>query len=47
MADDIDRAAERTAELLQDALAAHARKAGQPGAKASAEDCSDCGAEIP
>ena len=46
MADDVDRAASRTEEM-QDALAAQARKASLNKGKQSAEDCSDCGDEIP
>ena len=47
MADDIDRAAARSEELLADALAAHARKVRKHQAPHAAEDCSDCGGDIP
>ena len=47
MADDIDRAAERTAELLDDALAAHRRRVAKQSAVAEGDECRDCGDEIP
>ena len=51
MTDDIDRAAEREAQLRADALAAHHRRAGLAGKTAadSAEFCqvATCGAPIP
>ena len=47
MADDIDRAAARSEEILAEALQAHQRRARQHQAAAVAEDCVDCGDEIP
>lgn len=49
MTDDVDRASEREAEILGDALRDHARRAGLAGKTAadSAESCENCGEEIP
>ncbi|MBL8370037.1 MAG: TraR/DksA family transcriptional regulator [Burkholderiaceae bacterium] len=49
MTDEIDRATERTEELISDALAEQARRAGFAGKTAadSAEYCDDCGDAIP
>ena len=47
MADDIDRAADRTAELLADALAARRRRAVQGKGPKTATECQDCGDDIP
>lgn len=49
MTDDIDRAAQREAEMLADALRDQARRAGLAGKTEadSAAECTDCGEEIP
>jgi phage/conjugal plasmid C-4 type zinc finger TraR family protein len=47
MADDIDRAAARCEELLQDALSAHRRRANRSVSAVAGEDCTSCGEEIP
>lgn len=49
MTDDVDRASEREAELLADALRDQARRAGLAGKTVadSAEWCERCGDEIP
>lgn len=47
MADDVDRAASRTEEMLQDALDAQGRKARKQLASQSAMECCDCGENIP
>ena len=49
MTDEIDRASAREQELLSDALAEQARRAGLAGKTAadSAEYCEDCGDTIP
>ena len=49
MTDEIDRATERTEELISDALAEQARRAGLAGKNAadSAAYCDDCGDAIP
>jgi phage/conjugal plasmid C-4 type zinc finger TraR family protein len=49
MTDAIDRACEREAEMLADALGEQARRAGLAGKTAadSAESCEDCGEPIP
>lgn len=49
MTDAIDRACEREAEMLADALDEQARRAGLAGKTAadSAESCEDCGEPIP
>ncbi len=51
MSDDIDRASEREAQLLEDALSAQARRAGLHGKTVhdSARHCrdTDCGEPIP
>ena len=47
MTDEIDRAAERTDELLADALAAQRRRAAKGKGPVSAEECEECGDEIP
>ena len=49
MTDDIDRAAQREAEMLADALRDQARRAGLAGKTAadSAAECADCGDAIP
>lgn len=49
MTDDVDRASEREAELLADALRDQARRAGLAGKTVadSAEWCQRCGDEIP
>ena len=49
MTDDIDRAAQREAEMLADALRDQARRAGLAGKSEadSATECADCGEEIP
>lgn len=49
MTDAIDRACDREAEMLADALAEQARRAGLAGKTAadSAESCEDCGGPIP
>lgn len=49
MSDDVDRASEREAELLADALRDQARRAGLAGKTVadSAEWCERCGDEIP
>ena len=47
--DDVDRASQREAELLRDALRDQARRAGLAGKTAadSAESCRSCGEDIP
>lgn len=49
MTDDIDRASEREAELLAEALYQQARRAGLTGKTVadSATECAECGAPIP
>ncbi|CAN7435997.1 TraR/DksA C4-type zinc finger protein [Acidovorax sp. LjRoot118] len=47
--DDVDRASEREAEMLADALRDQARRAGLQGKTAadSARWCADCGERVP
>lgn len=47
MADDIDRAAARSEELLQDALSAHRRRAASSVSATAAKECASCGEDIP
>lgn len=47
MTDEIDRAADRTEELLADALAAQRRRAAKGKGPVSANECKECGDEIP
>ena len=47
MTDEIDRAAERTDELLADALAAQRRRAAKGKGPVSAKECMECGDVIP
>ncbi|KRC20181.1 TraR/DksA C4-type zinc finger protein [Acidovorax sp. Root219] len=49
MSDDVDRASAREAEILADALAAQARRAGLTGKTPadSAHHCAECDEEIP
>ncbi|MEG0920635.1 MAG: TraR/DksA family transcriptional regulator [Comamonas sp.] len=47
MTDEIDRAAARADELLADALAAHHRRSVRGKGQESANECRDCGDDIP
>lgn len=47
MADEVDRAADRCAELLGDALAAQKRRAAIGLGQASAAECEGCDEDIP